>query len=97
MDELDDRQVWILRMLYSISLILFFILSCFVGHNAWCYLYKARLGSHLVILFYILASIVVVFDIILFLISAVKPEMSKMHFIYDAKNFSFQILLGWVS
>ena len=52
---------------------LYLMLTCVAIYNSWCYLYKARLGSHLVILFYILTVIIAVCNSLCFFILALNP------------------------
>ena len=83
-----------LRSLYSIAIILFFILACAVAHNAWKYLCKARLGSHLVIIFYVLAGIIALVHIVFFFILDLYPKRPIL--LYNDENFVFKDALEWI-
>ena len=86
--DIDTKQevLW-LRSLYACLLFLFLILTCFIAHNSWRYLYKARLGKSLVVIFYILASVCTVFYSIFFCILAIDPKLDP--FLYEESRFTF--------
>ena len=82
----NNKQKKILLFLYSFATVLFFMLSGAIIHNSWKYLYRAKLGSTLVILFYVLAGIVAVSHTIMYFILAINQEGSP--FLFDGGKFS---------
>lgn len=70
------------------------MLSIAIIHNSWKYLYRAKLGSTLVILFYVLAGIVAVSHVLMYLILTINQEGSP--FLFDGGTFSATELFEFI-
>ena len=93
--DFNAKQNEILIVLYAIAEILYLMIFIVIVYNSWRYLYRAKLGSNLVILFYVLAGIAVVSHIIFYIIMIMKPSDSP--YMFDTDNFTvheFFIYLG---
>ena len=90
----SDKQITILRCLYIFDLILFILLSSAIIHNSWRFLIKARLGSILVILFYILAGLVSITHLIYFIILVIDPSHSP--FLFQPGPSRLLEILEWI-
>ena len=70
----------ILHVLYSLAVLLFLLLSSAIIHNSWCYLYRARLGNILVVLFYAICAVVAFVHIIFYAMLTISPTTSPYLF-----------------
>ena len=75
-----SEQKIILRLLYSLAVLLFMLLSAAIIHNSWRYLYRARLGNILVILFYAICALVAFVHIIFYIMLTISPTTSPYIF-----------------
>ena len=64
-------------------------------NNSWRYLYRAKLGSILVILFYVLAGIISVCSLIFYVILALNPTGSP--FLFDDGPYSMLEFMEFMS
>ena len=77
----------ILRLLYSLAFALYMLLGAALIHNSWRYLYRARLGSAMVIMFYILSGYLVFVHMIFYLILTIDPTQSP--YLFQKSGFTF--------
>ena len=90
----SDSQVTWLRVLYSFAILAFLLQAVFLVHNTWRYLYKEKLGSWLVNLFYILAILNSIAHFFYFSFLLANPKGSP--FLFDTTGLYPTEVFEWI-
>ena len=93
--DFSKSELNTLRFLYLLAVIAFIALGGAIIHNSWRYLYKEKLGSTMVIMFYVLSAIVTVSYIAFYMMLTIDPCQSP--YLFQEKGFTlneFLLMIG---